>query len=76
MRVTRVPEPALIRSVLVTVTAVIAYLVGHQIDVGWIDAALTLYTLVSSVVAGALIRPAVTPVQRPDNNRHVAGAPP
>lgn len=59
---TRVPEPALIRSVLVTVTGVIAYLLGRQIDTSWIEAVLTLYGLAAPVIAGALIRPAVTPI--------------
>lgn len=59
---TRVPEPALIRSVLVAVTGLLAYLLGRHIDTSWIEAVLTLYGLVTPIIAGALIRPAVTPV--------------
>lgn len=59
---TRTPEPALIRSVLVTITGVIAYFLGRQIDTSWIDAVLTLYSLATPFLAGLLIRPAVTPV--------------
>lgn len=65
MRVTSFPEPALIRSVLVAITGVIAYLLGRQIDTTWIESALTIYGLLTPLVAGAVIRPAVTPVHRP-----------
>lgn len=60
----RIPEPALIRSVLVAVTGVIAFTVGHQIDTAWIEAVLAVYGLLTPVLAGLLIRPAVTPVDR------------
>ncbi|MEV6556596.1 hypothetical protein AB0M22_12830 [Nocardia sp. NPDC051756] len=62
----RIPEPALIRSVLVAVTGVIAFVLGHQIDTAWIEAVLAVYGLLTPVLAGLLIRPAVTPVDRPD----------
>lgn len=61
---TRVPEPALIRSTLVAVTAIIAFIIGHQIDVSWVESVVTIYAVLSPIVAGALIRPAVTPVER------------
>lgn len=60
----RMPEPALVRALLVTITAVIAYFVGHAIDVSWIESVVTIYALVSSMVAAAFIRPAVTPVSK------------
>lgn len=66
MSLTRIPEPALIRSVLVAVTGVVAYVLGHQIDTSWIEAVLTIYGLLTPVIAGAIIRPAVIPVDRPD----------
>lgn len=59
---TRIPEPALIRSVLVAITAVAAFVVGHAVDVSWIESVVTVYALASSIIAGLLIRPAVTPV--------------
>ena len=59
---TRVPEPALIRSVLVAITGVIAFALGHQIDTTWIEAVLTLYGLLTPMIAGLWIRPAVTPI--------------
>ncbi|MFR9750484.1 hypothetical protein ACL02S_05550 [Nocardia sp. 004] len=62
MRITRFPEPALVRSVLVAVTGVLAYLLGRQLDTSWIEPVLTLYGLLSPIVAGVLIRPVVTPV--------------
>ncbi|MEV6555861.1 hypothetical protein AB0M22_09105 [Nocardia sp. NPDC051756] len=62
MNRTRVPEPALIRSALVAVTGVIAFVLGHQIDVSWIESVVTVYAVLSPIIAGILIRPAVTPV--------------
>lgn len=64
-----VPEPALVRSVLVTITAVAAYLLGREVSTEWVETATTVYALVSALVAGALIRPAVTPVS---GGRHSA----
>ncbi|MFI6571038.1 hypothetical protein [Nocardia fluminea] len=62
MRISKTPEPALVRSVLVAVTGVLAYLLGREIDAAWIETLLTLYGLATPLIAGALIRPAVAPV--------------
>ncbi|MGS2807404.1 hypothetical protein [Nocardia sp. MW-W600-9] len=62
MRIGNVPEPALIRSVLVAVTGVVAYLIGREVDAAWVETLLTLYGLATPLIAGAVIRPAVTPV--------------
>lgn len=62
---TRIPEPALIRSVLVAITAVAAFVVGHAVDVSWIESVVNIYAMLSAVLAGVLIRPAVTPVSKP-----------
>ncbi|MFI5500063.1 hypothetical protein ACIA5E_13445 [Nocardia asteroides] len=62
MRITTMPEPALVRSVLVAATGVLAYLLGSQVDTAWIETLLTLYGLATPLIAGAVIRPAVTPV--------------
>ncbi|MCP2276431.1 hypothetical protein [Nocardia amikacinitolerans] len=69
MLVTKLPEPALVRSVLVAITGVTAFVVGHQIDVSWIESVLTIYGLLTPVIAGAVIRPAVTPAVRQDGGR-------
>ncbi|MEU0871661.1 hypothetical protein [Nocardia brasiliensis] len=61
-RLTRLPEPALVRSVLIAITGVAAWLLGREVDTAWIEAALTLYGLLTPVLAGLLIRLAVTPV--------------
>ncbi|QIS16566.1 hypothetical protein [Nocardia arthritidis] len=66
MRLTRFPEPAVVRSVLVAFTGVIAYLLGRQLNTDWIDSATTLYGMAAPVIAGLVIRPAVTPVARVD----------
>ncbi|MEU2033416.1 hypothetical protein [Nocardia amamiensis] len=69
MRITRFPEPALIRSVLVAITGVIAYLLGRQIETTWVESVSTVYGLLTPLIAGAVIRPAVTPIDRPDVGR-------
>jgi hypothetical protein len=61
----RVPEPALIRAGLVFATGVIAVVVGHAVDVSWIESAVNIYAVLTPIVAGILIRPAVTPVSKP-----------
>ncbi|MFC4123713.1 hypothetical protein [Nocardia rhizosphaerae] len=62
MRISKVPEPALVRSVLVAVTGVVAFVIGREVDQAWVETLLTLYGLATPVIAGAAIRPAVTPV--------------
>lgn len=62
MNINRIPEPALIRGALVTITGVIALVINKQIDTAWIDAVLTIYGLLTPLVAGLLIRPAVVPL--------------
>lgn len=58
----RVPEPALIRSALVTLTAIVAVVIGHNVDTSWVDSVTQVYAAVSALVAGVFIRQAVTPV--------------
>lgn len=58
----RVPEPALVRSAIVAVTGVLAVVLGRQIDISWLDTAITLYAALSPIVAGWLIRRVVSPV--------------
>lgn len=60
-----VPEPALIRSALVAVTAIVAVVIGVNVDTAWIETVVTVYAALSPIVAGFLIRPAVTPVANP-----------
>ncbi|PXX65377.1 hypothetical protein DFR70_104441 [Nocardia tenerifensis] len=64
MSIHRIPEPALIRSVLVAITGVVAYVLGRQVDTSWIESVLSIYGLLTPVIAGAIIRPVVTPVDR------------
>jgi hypothetical protein len=58
----RLPEPALVRSVGVTITAVAAYLLGREVSTEWVETVTTIYALLSASLAGLLIRPAVMPV--------------
>lgn len=62
--VSRVPEPALVRSVLVAITGVIALIIGHAIDVSWINPIVDVYAALSPIIAGILIRPAVRPIAK------------
>lgn len=59
----RVPEPAVVRSALVSISAVIAIVAGYQMDSELIEQIVTAYAAVSALIAGFLIRPAVTPVK-------------
>lgn len=68
-RPTRIPEPALVRSVLITITAVAAWWLGREVSTEWVETVTTIYALVSASVAGLLIRPAVTPVARLGTHR-------
>ncbi|APA96622.1 hypothetical protein [Nocardia seriolae] len=61
----RVPEPALVRAGLVFGTGVAAYFIGHNVDTSWIEAVMTIYGVLSPMVAGLLIRPAVSPFKKP-----------
>lgn len=60
-RLDRVPEPALFRSFLVTVTGVVAFVIGKNVDTSWIESATVLYGIASPFIAGLLIRGAVRP---------------
>lgn len=60
----RLPEPALIRSTLVAVSGILAYFLGRAVSTEWVESITTLYALVTPILAGILIRPAVTPVAK------------
>jgi hypothetical protein len=68
----RVPEPALVRGALVAVTAVVAVVVGKNVDVTWIDTATQIYAAASALVASILIRPKVTPTEVVDQKVNAA----
>lgn len=61
MSISRVPEPALVRSTLVTISGIVAFIVGKNFDTSWIESVSTLYGFVAPLVAGLLIRGAVRP---------------
>ncbi|MFE2994989.1 hypothetical protein ACFXG4_08260 [Nocardia sp. NPDC059246] len=59
---TRVPEPALVRTTLMTITAVAAYILGRQIDTQWVETVTTIYSLVvAPLIAAFLTRKVVKP---------------
>ena len=59
----RVPEPALVRGALVSVSAVVAVVFGFQVDSTPIEQIVTAYAAGSALVAALLIRPAVKPFE-------------
>lgn len=56
----KLPEPAVVRSALVSVSAVVAIVVGYQVDSQLIEAVVTAYAAVSALVAGMFMRPVFT----------------
>lgn len=59
---TRAPEPALVRMSCMTGTAIAAYLLGRQIDTGWVESVTTVYSLMVAPMIGAwLTRRVVRP---------------
>ncbi|MFD4442531.1 hypothetical protein ACFWPK_22450 [Nocardia sp. NPDC058519] len=60
-------EPAVLRGLLVAITALAAAVLGRKVDTEWVDTTIGIYMLVAPLAAGLLIRQAVTPVrsQRP-----------
>lgn len=62
----RIPEPALVRSAVVSVTAIIAVVFNVQFDLGWLDSVLAIYAAVAPFVAGVAIRKKVVPVSIAD----------
>lgn len=61
--ISKVPEPALVRGTLIAITGIISLVVGHQIDVTWIEIVTNVYAALSPVIAAILIRQKVTPVE-------------
>jgi len=57
----RVPEPALVRSAVVSVTAIIAIVFNINVELGWLDSVLAIYAGIAPLVAGYLIRRKVVP---------------
>lgn len=57
-------EPAVVRGLLVAITAIIAAIVGREVDPGWIDTITNTYVLAAPLIAGLLIRPKVASMAR------------
>ncbi|MEV4155403.1 hypothetical protein AB0J48_20470 [Nocardia salmonicida] len=74
MSISRVPEPALVRSILVAISGVVAFVVGKNVDISWIESVTQLYGLVAPLIAGLLIRPAVMPVSAGRHAQQEPGA--
>ncbi len=58
----RVPEPALIRGFIISLTSIIAIIFNINIELGWLDSVLVIYAGLAPFIAGWLIRRKVTPV--------------
>lgn len=57
----KVPEPAVVRALLVALVGLVGTVVGKQLDVSWIDQAITVYAIAAPVALGWWIRRNVTP---------------
>lgn len=57
----KVPEPALVRGFILTITSIIAIVFNINVDLGWIDSVLVIYAALAPMIAGLLIRRKVTP---------------
>lgn len=61
---TKVPEPAVVRGVLAAVAPLAGLIIGHQLDLSWIDQAVAAYAVIAPVALGFWIRSKVTPVKK------------
>lgn len=62
----RVPEPALIRGFVISLTSIIAIVFNVSLELGWLDSVLTIYAGIAPFIAAFLIRRKVTPVSVAD----------
>lgn len=60
-------EPAVLRGLLVAITAIAAAILGRAVDTAWIDTTVTIYAMVSGLIASILIRPKVVSVAKLDD---------
>lgn len=60
----KVPEPALIRAFLVAAVGLVGAVVGKQLDLAWIDPAITVYAVSAPIALGWWIRRHVSPVPK------------
>lgn len=58
----RPPEPALVRSVGMVITAVAAYVLGREVSTEWVETVTTIYSLmIAPLIAAYLTRRVVAP---------------
>ncbi len=57
----KVPEPALVRGAIIAAVGLVGAVVGHQLDVSWVDPAMEVYAVSAPVVLGWWIRRNVSP---------------
>lgn len=62
-------EPAVIRGLLVAITAIAAAILGREVSTEWVDTVIGIYVLIAPIVAGVLIRRAVIPVESGRHSR-------
>lgn len=60
----KTPEPAVLRGLLVAVVGTVAALVGHALDVSWIDPAIGVYILAAPIGLSLWIRAHVSPAPK------------
>ena len=57
----KVPEPAVVRGLIVAVLGLVGTLLGKQFDISWVDEFITVYAVVAPAVLALWIRRHVTP---------------
>ncbi|WP_280350330.1 hypothetical protein [Nocardia abscessus] len=62
----RIPEPALIRGAVVAVLSLVGVVLGHQIELPWLDEALNAYAVVVPLALSLWIRQHVSPAKSGD----------
>ncbi|QDH92980.1 membrane protein [Mycobacterium phage Stephig9] len=59
-----VPEPLVLRGLILTVLGLVGAVIGKQLDVSWIDQAITAYALVAPIGLSLWARRHVSPVKK------------
>lgn len=57
-------EPAILRGLLVAITALAAAILGREVSTEWVETVIGLYVIAAPLIAGFLIRPKVASMAR------------
>lgn len=60
----KIPEPVMVRGLLLAVVGLVGALAGKEFDVTWIDSAVTVYAIAAPIALGFWARRHVTPLPK------------